>query len=391
MKSYLGLIEKYLEDKISPEEREILKSWVSENEEHKNIFTKEVAEWSAAKKEISVDSHKAYDRFVSTIQKEEHKKGKVRSLQSWKRVMQYAAILVGVLVITYYAVKSNPVVITNDNNIVTTESLEEDKIKIIQEDGTITYLDFDDKTDIINAKGKLIGKKDRDKLIVSNTKNGEEIEYLEISIPKGKIFQLSLSDGTKVWLNAASTLKFPKNFVASESNRVVHLQGEAFFDVTTNKTQPFIVNTASIDVEVLGTQFNVSSYQEDATVKTTLVEGSVAIIDSEDQNKLSTLVPNDQAVYTKQNKGLDQKKVNTEIYTAWMYRKMTIQDESFASVIKRLERTYDIEIINTNDRLNKTRFTGEFDVENVRQILNVFSETIDFTYTIENKRIVIAP
>ncbi|RKM92724.1 DUF4974 domain-containing protein, partial [Aquimarina sp. BL5] len=271
------------------------------------------------------------------------------------------------------------------------ESLEEDKIKIIQEDGTITYLDFDDKTDIINAKGKLIGKKDRDKLIVSNTKNGEEIEYLEISIPKGKIFQLSLSDGTKVWLNAASTLKFPKNFVASESNRVVHLQGEAFFDVTTNKTQPFIVNTASIDVEVLGTQFNVSSYQEDATVKTTLVEGSVAIIDSEDQNKLSTLVPNDQAVYTKQNKGLDQKKVNTEIYTAWMYRKMTIQDESFASVIKRLERTYDIEIINTNDRLNKTRFTGEFDVENVRQILNVFSETIDFTYTIENKRIVIAP
>ncbi|WP_299437464.1 FecR domain-containing protein [uncultured Aquimarina sp.] len=391
MKSYLTLIEKYLENTISPEDREILKSWVEENEEHKNIFKKEVANWSVAKEEISVDPNKAYDRFVKNIQKGEQEKGKVRSLHSLKKVMQYAAVLAGILVITYYAVKSNPVVITNDNNVVITESLEEDKIKIVQEDGTVTYIDFDDKTDIVNADGKLIGKKDRDKLVVSNTENSEEIEYLEISIPKGKIFQLSLSDGTKVWLNAASTLKFPKNFAASQPNRLVYLEGEAFFDVTTNKEQPFIVNTGTVDVEVLGTQFNVSSYQEDLTVKTTLVEGSVAINNSDDHKKLLTLIPNDQAVYTKQNKDLDKKKVNTEVYTAWMYRKMIIQDESFTSVIKRLERTYDVEIVSTNERLNNTRFTGEFDVENVRQILNVFSETIDFTYTIENKRIVIAP
>ncbi|MDH7444300.1 FecR domain-containing protein [Aquimarina sp. 2201CG14-23] len=391
MKKHLQLIEEYLKNTISPEDREILKSWLEEDEEHKDIFKEKVTAWSATKEEISVDPKKAYDRFVTKIQEKDSEKAKVISLRPWRKVAQYAAVLAGILVVGYFITKTNPVYTENENTIVSTESLPEDKIKIVQEDGTVIYMDVDDQSDIVTADGTVIGTKEQDQLIVTADNKDNKVGYLEISIPKGKIFQLSLHDGTKVWLNAASTLKFPQQFNASEKNRTVYLDGEAFFDVTTNKEQPFIVQTKEIQVEVLGTQFNVSSYADDTTVRTTLVEGSVAVNDSENQSNLLKLIPSYQAIYSKDQKIINKQKVNTELFTSWMYRKMIIQDESFASIIKRLERTYDVEIVSNNQKLNDTQFTGEFDIENVRQILNVFSETINFTYKIENKRIVIAP
>ncbi|WP_405205771.1 FecR family protein [Aquimarina sp. LLG6339-5] len=391
MDNYLTIIEKYLKGSISSLEKETLKEWLQQKQEHRDIFEKKVTQWHASSKDISVDSDQAFNRFLDLIQEKELEERKVITLKTLKRVFQYAAILIGVLVLGYYLSRLNPSNVDKVDNLVSTETVKEDKIKIVQEDGTITYIDINSLSDVVTANGSMIGKKDRDKLVISDdAKNLEEIEYLEISIPKGEIFQLSLSDGTKVWMNADSKLKFPKNFIAKEANRVVYLEGEAFFDVTTNKAQPFIVKTKEMDVKVLGTQFNVSSYVEDSTIKTTLVEGSVAI---NAKNKLEELKlkPNYQAVYSKYDKVIAKKKVNTMLFTSWMQKKMIIHNESFAEVIKRLERTYNVEIVSTNQRLNNTRFTGEFDTENVKQILSVFSKTINFNYEIENKRIVIAP
>ncbi|AXT56020.1 DUF4974 domain-containing protein [Aquimarina sp. MMG015] len=391
MDNYLTIIKKYLEGSISSSEKETLKQWLQQKQEHRDVFEKKVAQWHASSKDISVNSDQAFNRFLNSIQEKELEERKVITLKTLKKVFRYAAILIGVLVLGYYLSRLNPSNVDNVEDLVSTETVRDDKIKIVQEDGTITYIDINSLSDVITANGSMIGKKDRDKLVISdNAKDLEEIEYLEISIPKGEIFQLSLSDGTKVWMNADSKLKFPKNFIAKEVNRIVYLEGEAFFDVTTNKAQPFIVKTKEMDVKVLGTKFNVSSYAEDSTIKTTLVEGSVAI-NAKNKLKELKLRPNYQAVYSKGDELIAKKKVNTILFTSWMQKKMIIHNESFAEVIKRLERTYNVEIISTNQRLNNTRFTGEFDTENVKQILNVFSKTINFNYEIENKKIVIAP
>ncbi|SEL84748.1 FecR family protein [Aquimarina amphilecti] len=387
MNNYLTIIEKYLEGNASSFEKESLKLWLNEKQEHREFFEKKVAEWNEAHQEISVNSDKAFKRFLDKTQEN----NKVVEFRSLKRVLQYAAMFLGILGLGYYLIELNPTKAGNERILVLNEEIQEDRIKIVQDDGTVTYMDINGLSDVITTNGTVIGKKVKDKLVISDdTKNEEKLEYLEISIPKGRIFQLSLSDGTRIWMNADSKLKFPKNFIATEKNRIVYLQGEAFFDVATNKRQPFLVKTNGMDVKVLGTQFNVSSYQEDTTIKATLVEGSVTI-NTGDELEVISLKPNDQAIYSKDNRMINKKIVNTVLFTSWMQKKMIIQNESFAEVIKRLERTYDVEIISTNQKLNNTRFTGEFDIENVKQILNVFSKTINFKYVIENKRIVIAP
>lgn len=389
MDNYLTIIKKCLNKTGTSEDRKLLNQWLSDSEENKLLFKEEVKKWYASKDDLETDTQKAYDSFITRVNQSDVK---VVSIKNWKRILPYAAVFAGILMIGYYGLLRDTGYSSNNSVVVNSEKpRQDDKIKIIQDDGTITYMDNTSQSDIVTSNGTILGKMENDRLVVAESIHPETIEYLEISIPKGKIFQLDLSDGTKVWLNAGSTLKFPKQFIASESNRNVYLDGEAFFDVTTNKVQPFMVNTGDVSIEVLGTQFNVSSYPEDITIKTTLVEGSVALKELGSITELATLVPNDQVIYTKQNMKLDQKQVDTKLYTSWMYRKMIIDNESFASVIKRLERTYDIEIISKHEKLNQTRFTGEFDTENVRQILAVFSETVNFKYTINNKQIVIAP
>ncbi len=388
MSNYLTIIKKYLEGEISPQEKVELKQWLAEDIKNEIVFKEEIRRWYAAKPGLEVEPNIAYKRFINAIDKKETK---VILLKPWLKTVTYAAVVTGILFGIYLFTKNDQSLFRTTPAVVEVNSEPSDKIKIVQADGTVTYMDFKDTKDIVDPQGNLVVKKEQNQLIVQANTATNKTEYLEISIPKGKLFQLALSDGTKVWLNAASKLKFPQQFKTSEKNRTVYLEGEAFFDVTTNKKQPFIVKTGAIDVQVLGTQFNVSSYPEDAAVKTTLVEGSVAVNDANNDNIKLELTPNHQAIYTKSNKILKQKQVNTALFTSWMYRKIILQNESFTEVCKRIERTYDVEIESMNDKLNNTRFTGEFDIENVSQILNVFSETIEFTYTIKDKKIRINP
>ena len=388
MDNYLTIIRKYLKDDCSSEEKEWLKQWVNANEENKALFKKEIKESYAAKEHLEVDVEGAFERFVKGIQQKETK---VISLKPVLRVVGYAAAVAAVVfgIYTYRTGNSSFEITTPE--VVQAEDTSSDKIKIVQADGTISYLGLDDTASIKDAEGNLVVEKNEDQLVIQGENYSTKTEYLQISIPKGKLFQLALSDGTKVWLNAASALKFPRHFNPEDKNRLVYLEGEGFFDVVTNTKQPFIVRTGSVDVEVLGTQFNVSSYDDDATIKTTLVEGSVAISDPEQEDVRLKLTPNYQAIFSKNNKALERKKVDPALFTSWMHKKIILQNESFAEVYKRIERMYDVEITSLNQELNNTRFTGEFDIENVEQILKVFSETIAFTYEIKDKKITINP
>lgn len=221
--------------------------------------------------------------------------------------------------------------------------------------------------DIINLSNKthdeIITTED---LIIRN--NGTELQYAtpedainkqtnnynELIVPKGGEYTLTLSDGTKVWLNSQSKLKYPVAF--NNINREVYLEGEAYFEVTKDPHHPFHVNAKDrITIEVLGTSFNVRSYPDENKVETVLEEGSVRM--SKGKEKVM-LFPGYKAVYQPE-KGFEMASVNTELYTAWRYGQYIFVDESVENILKQLSRWYNIEVFYSDEKARSVIFSGD--------------------------------
>jgi ferric-dicitrate binding protein FerR (iron transport regulator) len=174
-------------------------------------------------------------------------------------------------------------------------------------------------------------------------------DFSEIVIPKGQRGQIILPDGTKVWINADSRLRYPVQF--NVHSREVYLEGEAFFEVAHNKHKPFFVHTTSIDIKVLGTHFNVMSYPDDSKVETTVAEGCVSVSGKLLSHSAGTapqkelkLLPNKKATFIKDKGAFDLKKVDAQNYTSWKDGNLCFREESLMDIAKKLERHFDVEI-----------------------------------------------
>jgi len=169
-----------------------------------------------------------------------------------------------------------------------------------------------------------------------------DTESQVLTTPRGGTYQITLSDGTKVWLNAASTLRYPVRFVAAE--RVVELDGEGYFEVSSppdGTAWPFRVKTTQQTVEVLGTQFNVTAYSDEAETRTTLVEGAVRVINLK-ANEASRLRPGEQSILHASQTEI--RKVNPQTVIAWKNGLFHFDDTPFSQMIKQIDRWYDIEV-----------------------------------------------
>ncbi len=173
-----------------------------------------------------------------------------------------------------------------------------------------------------------------------------------IWIPQGGEYHLTLSDGTKVWLNAESKLKFPTCF--NDDKRMVELSGEAYFEVARNPSKPFIIHTDGVNIKVLGTSFGVRSYQEENTIFTTLVTGSVEVQSTHGKVRLT---PSQQAVYNKNSKNITTKHVNTEFYIGWKDGKMIYDNCPLEEILRDLKRWYSFEVFYTNSQTKQIPFT----------------------------------
>lgn len=198
-------------------------------------------------------------------------------------------------------------------------------------------------------------------------------EYNTLVTPRGSEYSLTLADGTQVWLNAASRLRFFTSDRGRE--RRVWLEGEAYFEVAHDVRRPFIVESGGQSIRVLGTRFNINSYEGDRGVYTTLVEGSVAIAPLTGGEGV-TLEPGQQAEYSRRNGGaIAVKEVDTSLATAWMSGTFIFAHASVTEIMEQLARWYDVEF-EVSPLLDRLRFTGQFPrCENLDKILTIIAST----------------
>ena len=366
-----SIIQKYLRGDATEMDEIKLYKWLNEKGEHLDIFKEEVAFYLTEDSEVDQSEvQRAFDNFCKQITNLSPKPVLVRFIQNYLKYAAMITILISGILIFKYMKSSKESSHVEKSGEFQTEDVLKTQITLTQENGTIEVIDSQ-----------------REGLYYVDTSAVRPNTYNELYVPNGQIFKVVLSDGTIVWLNSNTKLRYPTAFSKEMDTRMVWLEGEAFFDVMPNKNKPFIVSANEVDVKVLGTKFNISSYQADDAIYTTLIEGSVSIQENSAKQNAITIQPNFQATFEKESMHLDSKKVNTGEYTAWIQRKIIFNNTSFEELIPRIERTYNVKILNENLKLNKEQFTGEFDIESIETVFKALSASIPFEYTI-NKNII---
>jgi hypothetical protein len=210
--------------------------------------------------------------------------------------------------------------------------------------------------------------------------------YNTITVPRGGQYQLVLADGTKVWLNSASTIKFPVAFTGKD--RQVELSGEAYFEVVKNPLQPFKVVANGITVQDLGTHFNVMAYSDDKEVKTSLLEGSVKLTGTK---AITILKPGEQGVLNDQQNAFKIEKVDMDDVVAWKNGFFAFNDEDIQTIMKRISRWYDVDVV-FPQQFKRKNFGGTVSrFADVSQVLKDLELTGSIHFKIEGRRIAVMP
>ena len=215
--------------------------------------------------------------------------------------------------------------------------------------------------------------------------DGQEEIFNTLVIPVGGLYELELSDGTRVWLNSVSQLRYPVQFTGKE--RKVYLSGEAYFDVKTDSLRPFVVESGGMNVRVYGTEFNVTAYR-DEKLRTTLVQGKVGI--KVDGEKELLLRPGQMAEYDVQTKHLEVQEVNTYLYTAWKEGTFAFKDETIEEIMGRLSRWYDLNVFYANEEVKKQLYDGIIpQVKDFEDILRMIEGTATIHFEIKGNTVIV--
>ena len=364
-KEFRKLLDKYLDGSISENEKKLMKKFEKEQiKENDSLHFKN-----------EIDKKKVKKALWENVKLNTEPSARLNF--KWRIATSIAAILVGFMMVGYFYLQNSSILHNSavPQNAITLE-LEDGSTKIIEENGTVTLTD---------REGSVLGQQNGNELIYSNSEEVQKLVYNTLSVPFGKTFELRLSDGTKAYLNAGSSLRYPVKFLKGQE-RNVFVVGEAFLDVTKDSLRPFIVNTDKMNVRVLGTKFNVSSYPEDETSDVVLVEGAVSLHQSQekyDPQNVVLLKPGFKGSFNKKNNNITKDTVITSLYTSWMNGELIFRNMSFGNIVKKLERHYNVVIVNQNKELASKKFNANFGNQTIEEVLQELKDNygIDFTIT----------
>lgn len=350
---------KYLSGELTEEEKSDLVSWLKGNPEQAKALADAKKIWNIVGADN--EAEEARNAYHSFIEKREKENLKVRSRKILSRTIRIAAsiIILFSLSVSYFIVKK-----TNLNNQVE--------------------------------------------------------NYITTYVPLGEKSQVTLSDGTKVWLNSGSSLKYPSGF--NKKDRTVYLEGEGYFDVEKDEKHSFFVHAGGLTIKVLGTEFNVTCYDDEDEIKTTLLEGKVEILGNENTKLQKNIIlqPNESANYSRSknkvtitkvsineniskedNSGLTnikplQKIENVtpmvESITSWKNNQLIFDNVTLPEMIKKMERWYGVKILLKDSSLQKNIYSGKFIYnEPIEQVLDVIDRTTPINYMIKKNTVIINP
>ena len=369
---------KFLSSSISSTELDALHK-AMENEVNHNVF-KSFTEIEFVTRHLmsKYDKEAAKKNLLKKI-KSDKREVKVLFI---KRLLNYAAIILLGLGLGYFYWNHN---FANSTKI-KLQNLE-DEITLTLSDGSVKTISEASEASVYNHKGDRVGLQQGNQLVYKKGNTAEELIYNTLTVPYGKKFALVLSDGTKVHLNSGSSIKYPVEF-KNNHERKIQLIGEGYFDVAKNES-PFVITANHLNVRVLGTQFNLSAYPEDETVRTVLVEGSVGFFEESKKftSESPVLYPGYMAIWERNIKTMEFKEVNTELYTDWMNGRIIFSHMPFEDILKKLERIYNVEITNSYEQLNQVKFNASFDTETINQIFEAFNKNYPLKFTIDGRKI----
>lgn len=362
-----------LADEATDKERHILIEWLNASDVNR-------AEYDKLKHLYQItnckSSEKTFDVEQAWLQVRQHTvdKNKTFKFPVWIRYAAMVAMIVSIGMFFFSKSSQTPVI------------------------SEVNMEDFDQPT-LLLANGEKIPlaeesfyMQEKHVVIKNNAKNqliyesGEEITETKIInnnhlvIPKGKTYQLSLSDGTRIWLNSETEITYPTHF--SENKREVKLIGEAYFEVAKDKAKPFIVYANGMEIKVLGTSFNVSCYTSDNIISTTLVEGSVAVKTT--HGKTETITPSEQFTYNKENNKSTIQAVDTQLFTSWIEGKYIFKNATLEEIVTKLQHWYEFSIIYEDNNLKNKRYSI---VAERNTKLDQLLEVISYTSEVKLERV----
>lgn len=373
------LIAKYLSEEISEKEQVELTRWRNESAGNERLFLEICREENIKRNMQKRQAFSTEAGWVGVQKKIQHHRFRYRLLN----VCKYAAIFILPLAIaTAILYKSG-----NEHDAIShvTEQILPGSKK------AVLILDNGETIDLKSTSGVELKEKDGTIIQVDSTalnyqqtpdRTSDKLAYNKVNVPRGGEYQLTLSDGSKVQLNSMSSIRFPVQF--AKDCRLVELEGEAYFEVS--KTgQPFIVKTKGMNIEVLGTTFNISAYANEE-YQTTLVNGSVRVQTEDGSNRI--LKPSEQACVTPGSNQINVRNVDTAFYTSWIHGKINFKDQRLEDIMKTLARWYDMEVIYENEATKDLRFGCYINRYNeITPLVNLLEQTGRVTITVEGKTI----
>ncbi len=377
-----NIIVKFMYNSANVTELQLLELWLSklENQQKLNEFVEVNYAICHIMTEFNTDKIKR--NLFEKIKKDKSILNRLKKIKHLK----YAAVAILFLGIGYIFQDRIFIPVGEDELIP-----KQDEVTLYLEDGGMEIISKNGKTSVFDAKGNKVGEQKGSQLQYANKGTQKEVVYHKLNVPYGKRFEVLLADGTRVYLNSGSSLKYPVAFL-EKGDRNVFLTGEAFFEVAKDTEHPFIINADEVNIRVLGTKFNVSSYADDKNINTVLVEGAVALFmkgEDYDMEKSAILTPGQMATWRKEVNKMEFEEVDTDMHLAWMNGKIIFNHMAFKDILKKLERHYNVTIINTNKILDDEVFTASFDTETIEQVLNTFSRNFAINFHIQNNQIII--
>jgi ferric-dicitrate binding protein FerR (iron transport regulator) len=388
----VSLIQKYLREEINSDESKELNYWVAQNNFNRQVFD-ELTKENSLTRELTPLSEADFDRIWNKIATQT----KVVTMEP-KQKLQWkyfaaACVLIFILVGGYFWYNSNTkkditkTTTTNNNNNNDVQPGTE-KAVLTLADGTKITLD-NTANGAIAQQGNTVVMKEDGLLAynVDQAKSQKEILYNTLTTAKGEEYKsLVLADGTKVWLNSVSSIRFPTSFITNE--RIVEITGELYFEVAKNLSKPFKVRVNGMEVEVLGTHFNVNAYSDEAVIKTTLLKGSVKVVNGK---SLAIITPGQQAQVSKNENVKVESNVDVEEVTAWKNGRFQFAGAGIEEVMRQISRWYDVEVV-YEGKPKEQHFRGGIS-RNVEasKVFKMLETTEAIKFRIEGKKVIVIP